>query len=84
MEINMYEIYTTPLEIYFFSACVEAIESYTKSWLPMWIWSKEPPIAELDHSLNEARDWGLGVLLKLLVGSCGISPGRMGTGATFR
>lgn len=35
----------------------QAIESYTKSWLPMWIWSKEPPIAELDHSLNEVYLW---------------------------
>lgn len=33
---------------------VQAIELYTKSWLPMWLWSKEPPIAELDHTLNEA------------------------------
>lgn len=35
----------------------QAIESYTKSWLPMWIWSKEPPIADLDHSLNEVYLW---------------------------
>eukprot|EP00435_Cladocopium_sp_Y103_P040821 s167_g11.t1 len=35
----------------------QAMESYTKSWLPLWMWSKEPPIAELDHSLNEVYLW---------------------------
>lgn len=35
----------------------QAIDAYDQSWLPSWIWSREPPVAELDHSLNEVYLW---------------------------
>lgn len=34
----------------------QAIDAYDQSWLPSWIWSREPPVAELDHSLNEVGE----------------------------
>lgn len=56
---NIHFFYFWVIRKAFMAWRIQAIESYTKSWLPMWIWSKEPPIAELDHSLNEAGRTGL-------------------------